>query len=202
LVRDAGIRQFLDIGTGIPTENNVHQVAQAEAPDARVVYVDKDPIVLAHAHRLLRSTPQGATSYIDGNLAEPGPILDAARQTLDFSEPVAVMLFGILHFFSDADDPRSLLDQFMTPLAPGSYLAISHLASDVHSEELDETFRRLTEAMRESVILRSHDEVVSLFGGLDLVEPGVVQITRWRPEPGSSAPPESMAWSGLARKAS
>ncbi|MGH3223189.1 MAG: SAM-dependent methyltransferase [Streptosporangiaceae bacterium] len=158
--------------------------------------------MLAHAHRLLRSTPQGATSYIDGNLAEPGPILDAARQTLDFSEPVAVMLFGILHFFSDADDPRSLLDQFMTPLAPGSYLAISHLASDVHSEELDETFRRLTEAMRESVILRSHDEVVSLFGGLDLVEPGVVQITRWRPEPGSSAPPESMAWSGLARKAS
>jgi len=202
LVRDAGIRQFLDIGTGIPAEDNVHQVAQAEAPEARVVYVDKDPIVLAHAHRLLRSAPQGATSYIYGNLAEPGPILDAARQTLDFDQPVALMLFGILHFFSDTDDPGGLLDQFMTALAPGSYLAISHLASDVHSEELDETFRRLTESMRESVILRSHDEVVSLFGGLELVEPGVVQIARWRPDPGSSPPPESMAWSGLARKAS
>jgi hypothetical protein len=202
LVRDAGIRQFLDIGTGIPAQDNVHQVAQAEAPEARVVYVDKDPIVLAHAHRLLRSAPQGVTSYIYGNLAEPGPILDAARQTLDFDQPVAVMLFGILHFFSDADEPGGLLDQFMTPLAPGSYLAISHLASDVHSEELDETFRRLTESMRESVILRSHDEVLSLFSGLELVEPGVVQITRWRPDPGSSPPPESMAWSGLARKAS
>ena len=202
LVRDAGIRQFLDIGTGIPTENNVHQVAQAEAPDVRVVYVDKDPIVLAHAHRLLRSTPQGATSYIYGNLAEPGPILQGARETLDFSQPIAVMLFGILHFFSDADDPRGLLDQFMAPLAPGSYLAISHLASDVHRDELDETFRRLTEAMRESVILRSHDEVAGLFGGLEIVDPGVVQITRWRPDQASSPPAESMAWSGLARKAS
>jgi hypothetical protein len=201
LVRDAGIRQFLDIGTGIPAENNVHQVAQAEAPEARVVYVDKDPIVLAHAHRLLRSSPQGATSYIYGNLAEPGPILDGARQTLDFAQPVAVMLFGILHFFSDADNPRGVLDQLMTALAPGSYLAISHLAGDVHSEALDETFRRLTEAMRESVILRSHDEVAGLFGGLELVEPGVVLITKWRPDPGSSPPPEAMAWSGLARKA-
>jgi hypothetical protein len=165
------------------------------------VYVDKDPIVLAHAHRLLRSSPQGATSYIYGNLAEPGPILDGARQTLDFSQPVAVMLFGILHFFSDADNPRGVLDQLMTALAPGSYLAISHLAGDVHSEALDETFRRLTEAMRESVILRSHDEVAGLFGGLELVEPGVVLITKWRPDPGSSPPPEAMAWSGLARKA-
>lgn len=103
------IRQFLDIGTGIPKEDNVHEVAQREAPESRVVYVDRDPIVLAHAHQLLRGTPEGSTTYVFGELREPGAILDAAAGTLDFSRPVAVMLFGILHFFSDAEDPRGVV---------------------------------------------------------------------------------------------
>jgi hypothetical protein len=118
LVRDAGITQFLDIGTGIPKQNNVHEVAQRDAPAARIVYVDKDPIVLAHAHQLLRGTQEGTTSYIYGDLHDPQPIVTEAAKTLDYSRPAAVMLFGILHFFSDADDPRGLIGQLMAPLCP------------------------------------------------------------------------------------
>jgi len=199
-VRDAGITQFLDIGTGIPKENNVHEVAQAEEPDARIVYVDRDPIVLAHAHQLLRGTREGAISYIYGDLHDPQPILLEAGKTLDFSRPVGVMLFGILHFFSDADDPRGLIGQLMAPLPPGSGLAISHLASDLHAEEMAETFDRLNSRMAEPVTLRSHDEVAALLTGLDLVEPGVVQTTQWRPDPATAAVP-SQVWLGVGRKA-
>jgi len=199
-VRDAGITQFLDIGTGIPKENNVHQVAQAEQPAARIVYVDRDPIVLAHAHQLLRGRREGEISYIYGDLHDPQPILLEAAKTLDFSRPAAVMLFGILHFFSDADDPRGLIGQLMAPLPPGSGLAISHLASDLHSEEMAETFNRLNSRMAESVTLRSHDEVAALLTGLDLVEPGVVQTTQWRPDPATAAVP-SQVWLGVGRKA-
>ena len=198
-VQDAGIRQFLDIGTGIPKENNVHEVAQAEASDARIVYVDRDPIVLAHAHQLLRGTRQGSISYIYGDLHDPQPILAEAAKTLDFSRPTAVMLFGILHFFSDADDPHGLIGQLMAPLAAGSALAMSHLASDLHSEEMSETFNRLSSRMAETVTLRNHDEVAALFGGLELVEPGVVQATQWRPDPQTPAVP-SQTWVGAARK--
>ena len=200
LVRDAGITQFLDIGTGIPKENNVHEVAQRDAPDARIVYVDKDPIVLAHAHKLLRGTKQGATSYVYGDLHEPGPIMREAANTLDFSKPAAVMLFGILHFFSDADDPRGLIGQLTAPLTPGSYLAISHLASDVHADEMSETFKGLSARMAENVTLRSHDEVAALFSGLELVEPGVVQAAQWRPDAGAAAI-TSQVWVGVGRKA-
>jgi len=199
-VRDAGITQFLDIGTGIPKENNVHEVAQAEQPTARIVYVDRDPIVLAHAHQLLRGRREGETSYIYGDLHDPQPILLDAAKTLDFSRPAAVMLFGILHFFSDADDPRGLIGQLMAPLPPGSGLAISHLASDLHSEEMAETFNRLNSRMAESVTLRSQDEVAALLTGLDLVEPGVVQTTQWRPDPATAAIP-SQVWLGVGRKA-
>jgi len=198
LVRDAGITQFLDIGTGIPKQDNVHEVAQAEAPDARIVYVDKDPVVLAHAHQLLRGTREGAISYIYGDLHQPGPIMREAAKTLDFSRPAAVLLFGILHFFSDADDPRSLIGQLLAPLAPGSYLALSHLASDVHSDEMSETFKGLSARMAEQVTLRSHDEVAALLGGLELVEPGVAQTARWRPDPGAAVV-TSQVWIGVGR---
>ena len=200
LARDAGITQFLDIGTGIPKENNVHEVAQAEAPDARVVYVDNDPIVLAHAHQLLRSTDEGVTRYISGDLREPGPILREAAKTLDFSRPTAVVLFGVLHLFSDADHPRAVIDQLMAPLAAGSGLALSHLGSDLQSDEMSETFKQINTRMAEQVTLRSHDEVAALFDGLELVEPGVVQAARWRPDPGAAAVP-SQVWCGVARKA-
>jgi hypothetical protein len=199
LVRDAGIAQFLDIGTGIPKQNNVHEVAQRDAPAARIVYVDKDPIVLAHAHQLLRGTREGATSYINGDLHDPQPIMSEAAKTLDYSRPAAVTLFGILHFFSDADDPVGLIGQLLAPLAPGSYLAISHLASDVHADEMSETFKALSARMAENVTLRSHDEVAALFGGLELVEPGVVQAAQWRPDPGAAVL-NSQVWLGVGRK--
>lgn len=201
LVRDAGIRQFLDIGTGIPKENNVHEVAQREAPESRIVYVDRDPIVLAHAHKLLRTTPEGATTYVYGDLREPEAILDEAAQILDFSRPVAVLIFGVFHFFGESDNPGGVVDRIAAALAPGSYLALTHLARDVEGKDLTETFDRLNAMMAESVILRSRDEVIALFGGLELVEPGVVQLPEWRPETGTAPPGPLPMWVGLARKA-
>ena len=197
--RDAGITQFLDIGTGIPKQNNVHEVARREAPDARVVYVDKDPIVLAHAHQLLRGSREGVTRYIYGDLREPGPILREAAETLDFSRPTAVILFGVLHLFSDADDPRAVVGTLMAPLAAGSGLALSHLGRDLQSDEVIETFKRINTRMAEQVTLRSHDEVAALLGGLELVEPGVVPATQWRPDPGAADAP-SQVWVGVGRK--
>jgi len=201
LAREAGITQFLDIGSGLPQEASVHEVALQESPDARVVYVDRDPVVLAHAHELLRGAPEGAVRYVYGDLRDPPSILREAGTTLDFSRPAAVLLFGILHFFADADDPRGLVGKLVAPLAPGSCLALTHLASDLHSEELSETFNRLNSAMAESVTLRGRGEVAALLGGLDLVEPGVVQASRWRPGPGIAAA-ESQMWCGVGRKVS
>lgn len=158
--------------------------------------------MLAHAHQLLRGTAEGATSYVYGDLREPGAILHVAAETLDFSRPVAVMLFGILHFFGDEDDPRGVVGQLAASLAPGSYLALSHLAGDVDTEALAETFRRLNAVMAESVILRGRDEVAGLFCGLELVEPGVVQLPQWRPDAGTAAAGPLPMWCGVARKIS
>jgi hypothetical protein len=201
LVRDGGIRQFLDIGTGIPKQDNVHEVAQREAPESRVVYVDRDPIVLAHAHQLLRGTPEGTTRYIQGELREPEEILAQAGQTLDFSRPAAVLIFGVLHFFSDADDPVRTVSRTMELLAPGSYLALSHLACDVEGKDISEPFSRLNSEMAESVVLRTREEVTALFGGLQIVEPGVVQLPEWRPDPESAPARPLPMWCAVARKA-
>jgi hypothetical protein len=199
LVREAGVTQFLDIGSGIPSEDSVHEVARREVPDARVVYVDRDPVVLAHARQLLRGTPEGAVRYVYGELRDPQPILRDVATTLDLSRPTAVMLFGIVHFCADADDPRGLIGQLTAPLAPGSCLALTHLASDLHSAELSETFDRLNSAMAESVTLRGRAQVAGLLGGLDLVEPGVVQAAQWRPDAGRTVP-ESQMWCAVGRK--
>jgi len=199
-VHEAGITQFLDIGSGIPRENSVHEVAKREAPDARTVYVDRDPVVLAHAYQLLGGTAEGAVRYVYGDLRDPPSILREAATTLDLSRPIGITLFGILHFFADADDPRGLIGQLVAPLAPGSRLALTQLASDLHSDELSETFNRLNSAMAESVTLRSRGEVAALLGGLELVDPGVVQTTQWRPYPGTTVP-ESQMWCGVGRKA-
>ena len=200
LVRVAGITQFLDIGTGIPKENNVHEVAQLVAPEARVVYVDHDPIVLAHAHQLLRGTPEGATKYVFGELREPEAILVAAAETLDFGQPVAVLLFGVLHFFTAEEDPASIVGRLMAPLVPGSCLALSHLASDVSGDEMAETFRRLNEKLADTVVLRTRDELAALFGPLDLVDPGIVQLPDWRPELGAPPAEPVPMWCGVGRK--
>src|SRR6266568_2711161 len=200
LVEDAGVNQFLDIGTGIPKENNVHEVAQRVVPQARIVYVDYDPIVLAHAHQLLTSTPEGATAYIFGDLRDPETILAKAADTLDFTKPVAVMLFGILHFFADTEDPCAVIARLVEPLAAGSYLAISHLAADVHGDQLAETFNRLNKQMSESVVLRAQAQVSRFFDGLDIVEPGVVQLPGWRPDSGTESAHQLPMWVGVARK--
>ena len=203
LADEAGIRQFLDIGTGIPKEDNVHEVAQRAAPEARIVYVDYDPIVLAHAHKLLTSTPKGACAYIYGDLRDPETILRKAADTLDFGRSAAVVLFGILHFFADSENPHAIVSRLADALAPGSYLAISHLASDVHGEALAETFDRLNRQMSESVILRTQVEVARFFDGMDLVDPGVVQLPQWRPDPGQEAAQRARPlpmWCAVGRK--
>jgi hypothetical protein len=183
LSAEAGIRQFLDIGTGLPTSSNVHEVAQAADPSARVVYVDNDPIVLTHARALLTSTPEGRTAYIDASLQDVDRILAAPElnDNLDLGKPVAVLLFAILHFLDDDDDPYGIVDRLMAALPSGSYLVVSHITAD-HDPE---SWARFAEIMRRQGIttrLRAHAEVARFFTGLELVDPGVVPILRWRPD--------------------
>ncbi len=182
LAGEAGIRQFLDVGTGIPSGDNVHEVAQAAAPDARVVYVDNDPIVLAHAHTLLRSSEDGATAYIEGDLHEPDGILAEAAGTLDFSQPVAVMLVAIMHFVPDALDPYGIVRRFVDAVPSGSYLVLSHGAMDVDPEKMAALAERLSSRSREPFVWRSKEQVAQFFDGLDLLDPGVVPVDRWRPD--------------------
>lgn len=186
LAAERGLRQFLDIGTGIPNGDNVHRVAQQTAPDARVVYADKDPVVLAHAHVLLRSTPQGATDYIQADLRDPDMILAGAATTLDLAQPVGIVLVGILHLISDEDDPYGIVARLLDTVPSGSYLAISHLASDVQPE-LAEAMRRANEIMSDPFILRNRGEVAQFVDGLALVDPGIVTVDCWHPP--DTAPP-------------
>jgi trans-aconitate methyltransferase len=180
LVTEAGIRQFLDIGTGLPSANNTHQVAQQAAPQSRVVYVDNDPIVLSHARALLASGPEGATAYIDADLRATGAILERAAGVLDFGQPVAVMLLGILQGIPDQEEPGKIIARLMDAVPPGSYLAISQIAGDVAAIEVAEGVQRYNEQSAVPVAARTHAEVCQLFAGLDLVEPGLVQVHRWR----------------------
>ena len=203
LAADAGLRQFLDIGTGIPTENNTHQVAQAVAPDARVVYVDNDPMVLSHARALLTSCPEGACSYIDADLRDVGGILKQAADTLDFSRPVAVTLLAILQFIPDSDDPYGLVARLMGAVPSGSYLVLSHPTDDMNSSELSgESIRLYNELVAETATLRTRAETVRFFDGLELLEPGVVASAQWRPEieVQVGAATSGTMWSGVARK--
>jgi S-adenosyl methyltransferase len=198
LAGEAGIRQFLDIGTGIPTANNTHQVAQAVAPQSRVVYVDNDPVVLAHARALLTSSPAGATAYIDADLRDPAKILAQAARTLDFSQPVAIMLIALLHVIGDGDDPHASVARLVSAVPSGSYLALSHVASDIEPDKVADAMGRLSRLGRQEGRPRTHAEVTRFFGDMDLVEPGLVQVPQWRPD----TPPErSVAmWGGVARK--
>jgi S-adenosyl methyltransferase len=201
LVADAGIRQFLDIGTGLPSANNTHEVAQREAPESRVVYVDNDPIVLAHARALLTSSPQGATEYIDADLRDTAAILERAAAILDFSKPVAVMLLGVLHCIPDDDNPAAIVTRLLAAVPSGSYLVVAHPARDIHTTQITTAADRANPMMAEPVTLRTHDEVGSFLAGLDLVEPGLVQLHRWRPGPEGPAPGEDVAnYGAVARK--
>ena len=185
LVREAGVRQFLDIGTGIPTANNTHEVAQGLAPDARVVYVDNDPIVLVHARALLTSTPDGRTAYIDADLRRPEQILQdpELRTTLDMSQPVALMLIAVLHFITDRDDPLGIVRTLVDALPSGSYVAITNVTTDFMPAHIKaEAESSQATARYGDIRFRTLDEVARFFEGLELVEPGVVSITDWRAE--------------------
>jgi S-adenosyl methyltransferase len=201
LVTEAGIRQFLDIGTGLPSANNTHQVAQQAAPGSRVVYVDNDPIVLNHARALLASSLEGATAYIDADLRATGTILERAAGVLDFGQPVAVMLLGILQGIPDQDDPGAIIARLMDATPPGSYLALTQIASDVAADEVAEGVQRYNQAATVPVAARTHAEVCQFFKGLELLEPGVVQVHRWRPEVWDLGSSRNLAiYAGVGRK--
>jgi hypothetical protein len=199
-----GIRQFLDIGTGLPTADNTHEVAQRAAPTSRIVYVDHDPVVLAHARALLNSSPEGATAYIDADLRDPQTILQQAADTLDFSKPVAIMLIAVLHVIDEADHPYEVVRELMAAVPPGSYLAISHLTADfpatAEADAMTFFARALSERMIENMVLRDRAAITKFFDGLELVEPGVVQADQWRTETGTSVPSKVAVYCGVGRK--
>jgi 2-polyprenyl-3-methyl-5-hydroxy-6-metoxy-1,4-benzoquinol methylase len=200
LAREAGIRQFLDIGTGIPSANNTHEVAQSVASDSRIVYVDNDPVVLAHARALLSTTPDGATDYIDADLRQADQILATAAQTLDFSKPIAVLLMAILQHLSEADEPYQVVAALMAAVPPGSYLVLSHPAKDIHAAEMAAMAAQLNKMMAEKVTFRAKADVAPFFAGLELVEPGMTNVPEWRPETEEEAASPAALWAGVARK--
>jgi hypothetical protein len=200
LTAEAGIRQFLDIGTGLPSADNTHEVAQAAAPGCRVVYVDNDPIVLAHARALLTSAEPGATSYIEADLRDPGKILQHAAQLLDFTQPVAVMLVAVLHLIADDDNPYQLVNTLMDAVPAGSCLAVSHLANDLYPEQMAELARGFNEQSPVKVILRNRAEISRFFSGLELTDPGIAPVSRWRPRSDLEAAAPAILWAGVARK--
>jgi hypothetical protein len=201
LAREQGMRQFLDVGTGIPTSPNVHEIVQTIAPESRVVYVDNDPLVHAHARALLASAPQGATTYIEADLRESSTILSEAARTLDFASPVAVVLVGILHLISDEQGPHQIVSRLMDTMPSGSCLVISHPASDVHAEVVAESAKRYNQSVATAQTRRSLAEVSRFFDGLELFPPGIVQCHRWRPGPEEAeADYEVSGWGGVGRK--
>ena len=200
LATEAGITQFLDIGTGIPAANNTHEVAQAVIPSARVVYADHDPVVLLHARALLSGDPSGTTDYIEADLRDPGTIVRAAARTLDFTKPVAIMLIAVMHLITDDDDPYGIVGQLTAAMAPGSYLALSQVASDIEREQVAEARRQYNQRARETQRHRTHAEVTRFFDGLDLVEPGVVPVQQWRPATEAEARARSTMWCGVAAR--
>ncbi|MGK5684154.1 SAM-dependent methyltransferase [Actinoplanes sp. URMC 104] len=204
LAAEAGIRQFLDIGTGLPTADNTHEVAQRVAPESRIVYVDNDPLVMVHARALLTSSPQGRTAYIEADLNEPRAILGnpALRDTLDLDRPVGLMLIAVLHFIHGHGAARPIVRELLDALPAGSYLVATHATSDFGTPEQQALYRQLVEQGKSDVWTRGHDEFAELFEGLELVEPGVVPASEWRPEPGTQLPPRNDVniWTAVGRK--
>jgi O-methyltransferase involved in polyketide biosynthesis len=201
LAQDAGIRQFLDVGTGLPTADNTHQVAQRVAPEARIVYVDNDPLVLAHARALLTSTPEGATAYIHADLRDPDKILAEAAETLDFDRPVALILSGVLGHIVDLDEARSIVRGLMDALPSGSYLSLNDGTSVIGREQLEQATQDYNDSGAVPYVQRTPEEIASFFDGLELVEPGVVSCPRWRPDPAPGDPPAELdAFGGVGRK--
>jgi O-methyltransferase involved in polyketide biosynthesis len=196
---DAGIRQFLDIGTGLPAADNTHEVAQREAPDSRIVYVDNDPIVLRHAQALLTSTPEGACDYIQADLRDPETIVAEAARTLDFGQPVALMMLAVLQFALDEQDPYGRVSRLVSALPSGSYLVISHPTDDFNPNK-GESMKVYNERSVEQAVVRDKAETARFFDNLDLIDPGVVPVAGWRPDSDLTAARPSSMWCGVARK--
>ncbi|GID30379.1 SAM-dependent methyltransferase [Paractinoplanes brasiliensis] len=198
LVEDAGIHQFLDIGTGLPSADNTHEVAQSLDPRCQVVYVDNDPLVMVHARALLTSTPQGRCDYVEADLREPQTILTAARQTLDFSQPIGLMLLGVVNHLMDDDVAYGSVAQLVQAMPTGSYLVLTHSTAEIHGEPMLRVMRETTERGGTPIRARTKTELERFFDGLDLLEPGVVTCSRWRPDPESDEP-EVYLFGGVGR---
>lgn len=199
LAGEAGIRQFLDIGTGLPTANNTHEVAQSVAPESRIVYVDYDPLVLVHARALLTSGPEGATDYVDADIRDTERILREAAKTLDLSKPVAVILSGILAHLPTCEEACAVVRRIMDGLASGSYLVVVDGTNT--NPELNEVMKIWNATANPPYAMRSPEEIASYFEGLELVEPGLVDVTRWHPDPSPAGlPPELHNLIGVGRK--
>ena len=198
LTAEAGLRQFLDVGTGMPTAENTHQVAQLVAPDARIVYVDNDPLVLRHAQALLTSTPEGVTDYIDADLHEPERILEMAAKTLDFDRPVALMLMGILGHIQDYDEAVSIVRRLQQALPSGSYFV--HYDSTDTDQALKEAQQGYDDTGAVPYVLRGLEQISRFYDGLELVEPGIVSCPLWRPGPSETPIGTTDVHGGVARK--
>jgi S-adenosyl methyltransferase len=203
LAGEAGIRQFLDVGTGLPTANNTHQVAQAVAPECRIVYVDNDPMVLVHARALLTSTPEGVTNYVDADLRDTDKVLREAARTLDFTKPIALMVMGTIEHIMDTDEAYAIIHRLLDPLVSGSYLVLYDPTTDgVHGQEMAKACQLWNDSGgTPPVAVRSSQEIAGFFRGLELVEPGVVPVPLWRPDPNQiGLPTEVNTFGGVGRK--
>ncbi len=201
LAGEVGIRQFLDIGTGLPTANNTHEVAQATAPECRIVYVDNDPLIMAHARALLTSNPQGATDYLHADLRDPDTILAKAARTLEFTQPIALMLLGIVEHILDNDEAYAIVHRLLDALPSGSYLVMSDPTTDIGGEVMAEAIRLWNENAAPPITGRSRQEFAHFFDGLELLEPGIVSPSLWRPEPSDvGTPAEVFQLCGVGRK--
>jgi O-methyltransferase involved in polyketide biosynthesis len=201
LAAEGGIRQFLDIGTGLPTADNTHEVAQRVAPESRIVYVDNDPLVLVHARALLTSSPEGKTEYIEADLRDPDNILAGAARTLDLAQPTALLLLGVLHHIPDTAEAYSIVRQLTSALAPDSFVVINHSTSAISGEAMEEAVRHWNQVGTPTMTLRTPEQVNAFFDGLELLPPGVVSCSRWRPEIDRSGEPpaEVDEFCGVAR---
>jgi S-adenosyl methyltransferase len=201
LAGEAGIRQFLDIGTGLPTADNTHQVAQRVTPESRIVYVDNDPLVLVHARALLTSTPQGATDYIDADMHDPDRILAEAARTLDFTQPIALTMLGVVIFISDDGEAYGIVRHFLDALPSGSYLVLSHTITSPAMPDVDAAVAFWNEHGTPKLTQRTPEQIIRFFDGLELLEPGVVSCSRWRPETTPWGEPDEVAmFGGIGRK--
>jgi hypothetical protein len=197
----AGVRQFLDIGTGLPTADNTHNVAQRAAPESRIVYVDHDPVVISHAQALLTSSAAGKAAYIQADLRDWPTISAGAQQTLDFSRPVAVLLIAVLHFILDAEDPHRLISRMMADLAPGSYLAIAHAASDIQASTAAAMAQSYNATSSLTITPRDRPTVARFFDGMEMVGPGLMPLAQWWGSGRASTADSGLScYCGIARK--